>query len=41
MSAQLVLAGLYPPKKEQLWSSEILWQPVPIHDNPRNLDKVL
>lgn len=40
MSAQLLLAGLYPPQKEQIWSTDILWQPVPIHGNPRNLDNV-
>lgn len=40
MSAQLLLAGLYPPKKEQIWSTELLWQPIPIHDLPRNLDNV-
>lgn len=40
MSAQLLLAGLYPPHKEQIWTSEILWQPIPINDNPRTLDKV-
>lgn len=40
MSAQLLLAGLFPPEKEQVWNTEILWQPVPIHDIPRNLDKV-
>lgn len=40
MSAQLLLAGLYPPKKEQVWTPELLWQPIPINDIPRHLDNV-
>lgn len=40
MSAQLLLAGLYPPKKEQIWTTELLWQPIPVHDMPRHLDNV-
>lgn len=31
MSAQLVLAGLYPPTKEQRWHPEISWQPIPVY----------
>uniref|UniRef100_A0A1I8BIX5 Prostatic acid phosphatase n=1 Tax=Meloidogyne hapla TaxID=6305 RepID=A0A1I8BIX5_MELHA len=29
-SAQLLLAGLFPPLGEQIWNNKILWQPIPI-----------
>ncbi|KAF7634415.1 hypothetical protein Mgra_00006170 [Meloidogyne graminicola] len=29
-SAQLLLAGLFPPIEEQIWDNSILWQPIPI-----------
>ncbi|XP_060533022.1 lysosomal acid phosphatase-like [Cylas formicarius] len=38
MSAELVAAGMYPPKDEQVWNDNLLWQPVPIHYLPRSLD---
>ncbi|KAG1706635.1 Testicular acid phosphatase [Nymphon striatum] len=31
MSAQLVCAGLFPPQKDDVWNSELMWQPIPIH----------
>ncbi|BES99835.1 Hypothetical protein NTJ_12652 [Nesidiocoris tenuis] len=31
MSANLVLAGLYPPQDHQKWSEEINWAPIPVH----------
>lgn len=40
MSAQANLAGLFPPIGEQVWSSEIDWQPVPVHDVPIKKDRV-
>ena len=40
MSAQVCLAGLYPPIEDQIWNDDINWQPIPVHTIPRNLDKV-
>lgn len=30
MSAQLVLAGMWPPNEEQKWHPKLNWQPIPI-----------
>lgn len=41
MSAQCCLAGLYPPTTDEKWHNEILWQPIPVHTIPWNMDHVL
>lgn len=41
MSALANLAGLFPPKRNQEWNTDILWQPIPVHTIPENLDYVL
>jgi hypothetical protein len=42
MSAASNLAGLYPPNKVQQWNNNVgnLWQPIPIHSIPRDIDTV-
>ncbi len=32
----LIAAGLFPPSEEyEIWNEELLWQPVPVHENPQ------
>ncbi|CAH1398940.1 unnamed protein product [Nezara viridula] len=40
MSAQANLAGLFYPRKEEMWS-DLPWQPIPVHTVPKKLDKLL
>ncbi|KAL1493071.1 hypothetical protein ABEB36_011205 [Hypothenemus hampei] len=40
-SAELVGAGLFPPQDVQIWNPDLLWQPIPIHYLPRNVDNLL
>ncbi|KAL1465232.1 hypothetical protein WDU94_004819 [Cyamophila willieti] len=41
MSADAMLAGLFPPFGGQVWDPQIKWQPIPVHTTPEKLDKVL
>lgn len=41
MSAQLNLAGLFPPTNEEIWNPDMLWQPIPVHIVPKVMDHVL
>ncbi|KAJ3659156.1 hypothetical protein Zmor_010861 [Zophobas morio] len=40
-SLELVLAGLFPPHKEEVWNQQLLWQPIPYNYYPAAQDKVL
>lgn len=45
MSAEADLAGLYPPNKEDpvsVWNEDLgsLWQPIPVHTQPKAQDNV-
>lgn len=41
MSAELVLAGFYPPNKRDEWNNDGLgWQPVPVHSISDSVDNV-
>lgn len=41
MSAQALLAGLYPPSEQDIFVPDLKWLPVPIHSIPRELDTVI
>lgn len=41
MSAELFLAGMFPPSEEEMWNHENLhWQPIPVHTVPSSCDNV-
>jgi len=41
MSADANLAGLYPPvNNRSIWSEDIKWQPIPVHNIPEEMDNV-
>lgn len=37
-SVSLVLAALFPPKNEQIWNENLLWQPIPVFIIPYSTD---
>lgn len=39
VSAQVCLAGLFPPIDEEIWNDEIMWQPIPVHTIPSSYTK--
>ncbi|XP_004066614.1 lysosomal acid phosphatase [Oryzias latipes] len=41
MSAEANLAGLYPPKGEQVFHPELEWQPIPVHTVPQSEERLL
>lgn len=41
MSAETVMAALFPPTGNQIWNSDLLWQPVLIHTIPKHSDYLL
>ncbi len=41
MSASCNLAGLFPPKGNQVWNPDLLWQPIPIHTVSDDTDNLL
>lgn len=41
MSAASNLAGMFPPKGNQIWNKDIPWQPIPIHTTPMNQDALI
>ncbi|WKY01251.1 hypothetical protein Q1695_015333 [Nippostrongylus brasiliensis] len=41
MSAQVNMAGFFPPSKSELWDNALAWQPIPVHTVPKSIDKEL
>uniref|UniRef100_A0A914IAN6 Acid phosphatase n=1 Tax=Globodera rostochiensis TaxID=31243 RepID=A0A914IAN6_GLORO len=41
MSAQALLAGLYPPRTNKTFTPDLNWQPFPVHTEPREIDRVI
>lgn len=41
MSAELFLAGMFPPTVDELWADDGLkWQPIPVHTDLKELNNV-
>ncbi|XP_014252151.1 prostatic acid phosphatase-like [Cimex lectularius] len=41
MSALTLLAGLFPPVRDQVWKTDLDWQPIPVNQIPRQLDHLI
>ncbi|CAH2017986.1 unnamed protein product [Acanthoscelides obtectus] len=41
MTAESMLAGLYPPPKEDIWFEHLLWEPIPVHTIPYEYDSFI
>lgn len=42
MSAESNLAGMFPPQtEEEIWKTDIKWQPIPVHTIPNESDNLL
>lgn len=40
-TADVVLAGLFPPKGDQIWNEDLLWQPIGVHSIPFEMDYLI
>ncbi|XP_022919635.2 testicular acid phosphatase homolog [Onthophagus taurus] len=40
MTAQLVMAGMYPPKTAQIWNKNLTWQPISMEILPYKQDRI-
>nr|CAH7757223.1 unnamed protein product [Callosobruchus chinensis] len=41
MTAESMLAGLYPPSKEDIWFKDLLWEPIPVHSIQHENDNLI